>query len=578
LQIRLIGRPAILDNQGQARPIRGLQVWAVLARVLLSRRPVERRSLAADLFPDAQDPLAALRWCLASLRRALDAPQALTGDPIELNLPEGTAVDVLLLGSGNLGDVECNGEFLEGIEPRSSAQFSTWLLIERARIAGLLDERLRQIALDALAARDFERAIRCAQEASARNSYDEGAQILLVRSLVEAGKPGLASAHVEETERRFLAELGERPSSALRAALAPPPRSSATSASAASLRSLIEAGRVAVDAGVPDSGLELLRRAVSDADHAGEQHLKAEALLELGYALVHSVRGHDDEGACTLGEALEVARRSGSGSIAARALCELGYVDALAGRRPSAALHLKAGLEIGTTVGRVAKIHGVTALNLFDWGRLDEGLAAYGLSLSAAVEEQDWRAEIWSHGVAGWGLITANRPHDALQCLDRCLMLLDRSNWIAFRPFPVALRAEARLRLGESPQVVVTELEQAFALSCHLRDPCWEGAVARAIGLCAMASDKLALAAEWMASAHNSCTRETDVFVALLVQIQMDRVELYRRMGQTEQAEWATREVLALAARTHADHQLLRAVGWLKPAAGSPGVTAATSF
>ena len=49
-------------------------------------------------------------------------------------------------------------------------------------------------------------------------------------------------------------------------------------------------------------------------------------------------------------------------------------------------------------------------------------------------------------------------------------------------------------------------------------------------------------------------------------------------MGQTEQAEWATREVLALAARTHADHQLLRAAGWLKPAAGSPGVTAATSF
>lgn len=564
MRIQLIGRPSIVDDLGEPRPVRGLQVWAVLARVLLSRRPLDRRSLAGDLFPEAQDPLAALRWCLASLRQALDAPEALTGDPIQPNLPPGTEVDVFDLTKGDPGTFHWSGEFLEGVEPRSSARFSTWLLIERARIAGLLDERLRHDVLEALAARDFERAISCAQEASARNSFDESAQILLVRSLVEAGQSGPAALHVEETERMFLSELGERPSGALRAALAPPPRPSRTSANAAGLRSLVDAGRAAVHAGVPDSGLELLRRAVIDADDIHESDLMAEALLELGSALVHSVRGQDDEGACALRQALELARRDGNGAFAAQALCELGYVDAMAGRRPSAAEQLKAALEIGASAGRVAKIQGVTAFNLFDWGRFDEGLVEYELALAAAAREQDWRTEIWTLGVAGWGLIAADRPDEALRWIEKCLDQIERSNWISFRPFPIALRAEALLRLGERADVIETELEQAFALSCQLRDPCWEGAVARAIALCAMASNDLSRAGEWLVTAQRSCTRETDVFAALLVQIQMDRAELSQRAGRTSEAERITRDVLALAARTHADHQLQRAMERLK--------------
>lgn len=35
------------------------------------RRPVLRRVLAAEMFGEANDPLAALRWSLADLRRAL---------------------------------------------------------------------------------------------------------------------------------------------------------------------------------------------------------------------------------------------------------------------------------------------------------------------------------------------------------------------------------------------------------------------------------------------------------------------------------------------------------------------------
>ena len=47
-------------------------------------RPVARAQLAELIFGDADDPLGALRWTLAQLRRALGAPDTLRGDPLEL--------------------------------------------------------------------------------------------------------------------------------------------------------------------------------------------------------------------------------------------------------------------------------------------------------------------------------------------------------------------------------------------------------------------------------------------------------------------------------------------------------------
>lgn len=45
--------------------------WALLAVLLLADRPLTGRSLAALLFPDAADPLGALRWTLSQLRTGL---------------------------------------------------------------------------------------------------------------------------------------------------------------------------------------------------------------------------------------------------------------------------------------------------------------------------------------------------------------------------------------------------------------------------------------------------------------------------------------------------------------------------
>jgi DNA-binding SARP family transcriptional activator len=69
-RVRLLGHPRI-ENERQRCPLpRGMKPQALLARVALAERPVGRRELAGQLFGEADDPLGALRWCLADLRRA----------------------------------------------------------------------------------------------------------------------------------------------------------------------------------------------------------------------------------------------------------------------------------------------------------------------------------------------------------------------------------------------------------------------------------------------------------------------------------------------------------------------------
>ena len=85
VRVRLLGPPRFDDGAGQPRqPPRGQKSWALLGRVALSDRPMTRSALAAELFGEADDPLGALRWCLADLRRSCQDPQLLRGDPVTL--------------------------------------------------------------------------------------------------------------------------------------------------------------------------------------------------------------------------------------------------------------------------------------------------------------------------------------------------------------------------------------------------------------------------------------------------------------------------------------------------------------
>ena len=97
LVIQLLGRPRLVIDGAESYRYRSRKSWAVLAFLLMGERPPTRSSLASLLFAEAHDPLRALRWSLAEIRRGLGPGAVLDGDPVRLTLPVGTTVDVDVL-------------------------------------------------------------------------------------------------------------------------------------------------------------------------------------------------------------------------------------------------------------------------------------------------------------------------------------------------------------------------------------------------------------------------------------------------------------------------------------------------
>jgi tetratricopeptide (TPR) repeat protein len=519
--------------------------------------------LAAELFAESVDPLGSLRWCLAALRKALNASDSLVGDPIELRLPPETSVDVWLLEQDAL-PIEDMQPFLSGTDPQCGPGFSTWLLVERERLAAIITGKIRQATLRALALNDHALAIRLAELAIGRDAYDESAHIFLTKALALAGRTDAALAHVETTERLFMEELGVAPSLALRSSA----RLSVASAPGgispeAHVKSLIRSGMAALAAGAPDAGIETLRQAAAQAEKCADFHLHAEATLELGKGLIHSVRGFDDEGAVLLWQCVEIARSRGYAGIAAAGCRELGYVEALAGRRPDADSYLRTALQFAEGPDDLAGVHSIIAFNMIDWGQFVRGLEHYDLSLDQARASGNRRSEIWSLGLGAWGLLAAGRMDEAESWARNCLDLVDDVHWVAFRPWPVAVLGETRLCREGSSASIRTSLEEGFALSCQLRDPCWEAANARSLALSYAAEQRFEVAARWLEEADRRCMRVTDPYVALRVEILATRVEISQKLGRDEDAAVLSREWIGLAARAHMDAHVERAAGFL---------------
>lgn len=567
LQVRLLGPPRIETSDGQTRDIPGRQSWAVLARLLLADGPVPRRELSAELFPDAVDPLGSLRWCLASLRRALGSPELFTGDPVLRELPADIAVDVLALDQGTL-DLASTGELLEGMEPSSGPEFSTWLLVARQQVGARVGALLREETIAALSRGQHERSLLLAELAARRSPYDEGAHVLLVKSLALAGDTDAALAHVVAVEELFRRELGCDPSPALRSAargrVALPPLGVAAAAVASTL---LESGKAALSAGAVDAGLDCLRQAGAQAESAGDDALWGRCLLELGSALVHAAKGFDDEGSVLLEQAVRLATATGDRATAASAHRERGYAEALAGRRPEADSHVAAGLEIaGEDAQLLAGLHAVAGFNLADWGRFPDALARHELALEHARAAGEQRREAWSLGLGAWALLNAGRADEARVWAAQCLVLAQDLQWRSFTPWPLAVLAEVALLDDRPAAGSAADLERAFALSCQLQDPCWEGATGRVLALHHARQGDGEAALRWIVDAGRRAARHADTWVAMVGAILVTEAELRAELGDRTGADRAAREATALAARAQLDALLPRCLAVLRGA------------
>ena len=417
------------------------------------------------------------------------------------------------MASGDADAALARGELLEGVDPGAAAVFDAWLLVERRRFAGMCEAVLRDAALAALAAGVPLDGAALASRALALDAFDESSHELLVRCLARAGEVGAARHQANACEVLFRRELGRAPDPRVRRAAdeegadSPP----AVGDRAAAMGQL-DAGRAALDAGAVEPGVACLRQACVEARGVEDPVRLARALAALGVALVHAVRGRDEEGAAVLHEALALAEATGDLEVAGKVCRELGFVEVQAGRGASAGRWLLRAGRLTNDESERAAVLGVRGMALSDRAHYEAAIALLRESVATAQRCGEIRQAAWSLAILGRALLLRGQLPDAVEVLDGSLALVQGEGWVAFQPFPEALRAEVALR-QDDPDKAAALLDHAFSLGCRLGDPCWEAMAARAMGLVHEAAGERASALACLRDAAVRAVRVADPYV-----------------------------------------------------------------
>ena len=549
--IQLLGVPQVVLHDGTLVVLRGHKVWGLLAYLATHQGAVSRQHLGRLLFEDAEDPLAALRWNLTELRRAL-GPSSLRGETIALDRGSVASIDLDVLRRGESFDgVRLPGigrELLEGMNFSGSPSFEVWLQAERRRMLATSQAVLHEAALARLAAGAGGEAVDLASRLLALDPLDESAQVLLVRCLANAGDGVGAARQAAACRELFLRELGVSPgpalSDALHTATSNPVSRPATGRAGAVAQ--IEAGEAAIGAGVLEAGLQCLRRAIVDADATGDPTLRARARVALGGALVHAARGRDAEGAAALHQALAIGRDAAPQHVAA-ACRELGYVEFLLGRYDRALTWVEQAepLVRGDVAerARVATLHGSI---LSDMANYDAASVQLRQAQAWAEEAADAKQGIYAESMAGRLLVLTGELEEAAAVLERCIGQA-RHMWTAFLPWPQSFRAEVDLLRGRI-DAAADRFEHAFALGCQLADPCWEGIAGRGLGLVAAARGDVEGATDILLDTLQRCGRLPDAYSWGSAYVLDAACAVAIAKGDTRAPAWAD-QLLATSAR-----------------------------
>lgn len=563
--IHLLGTPLLELDRDEIPGPRGWKAWALLAYLLLTRTPTSRDRLAGLLFGDATDPLGALRWNLAELRRALGPSVALGGDPVTLELPADAFVDVRALGSATWVEaVRVPGigrELLEGVDTQAGAAFEAWLLAERRHAGGLSAAVLREAATARLATGSAGQAIELATKLVAFDEFDEEANALLIRAYVADGAGSRAQDHLDATAARFRRELGIEPSAtllnAIQTAALTRPETQPSIQGAAAAESLITAGEAAVGAGVLEPGLEILRRAVAYAHEAGERGLEARALVALGTAFVHGGRGRDGEGAIALHAALRLADETPAPELISEASRELGYIEMKQARYERATTWLERAVAVSPDRGSRAAAMAIQGAVLADQGRTAEGGELLTETAALAAADDKPRLEAWALAFLARGQILREEWDAARASASRSVEICRTTGWIAFLALPQSLLATVELATGRLDEAG-SAFESAFALGCQIGDPCWEGMAARGIGLVHWSRGRADEAIAWLDDARTRCVRIPDAYLWIHAYC-LDALCAAAIQADSTQARAWVGDLETLAARTGMNEMLVRA-------------------
>ncbi len=520
--------------------------------------------MAGELFATADDPMGALRWALAQVRRSLGDPDSFRGDPVEANLGPEIHIDALHLDQLKVGMADLPGQLLEGVDAAWSAEFDAWISVERWRAESQVVGAIRTATMLALSRRDSGLASSFAMELVSRAPLEEASHVLLIRALVASGNSKAANERAAACEELFLRELGVEPGDAVRNALRAeatgPPHGVSLTASALTL---LEAGSTAFDAGAIDAGIEYLRRAVIDAEASNDRQLYGHIQCVLGTALVHGIRGYD-AGSLFLHGAIQSAFHASDPATAATALMELGHVESKSGRRNEAGAFFEQAEDAACDLPELRSgILTYKGINLSDWGRFDEALEVLGESSGFAERFGNPRDRSWAMTFRARALIDLGRHDEAREWLLRALPLALEERWLTFRPLVELFLLDLDRLQGRDATAIRSDLEMVFARCCQLSDPCWEGLAARGIGLTYADAADTDTAYSWFDDAAARCTRVTDTWVWVEACVLDSEIGLATKHGHLDRARQKSRRLLRHAASKQLDHYVNRAQGYL---------------
>ncbi|HEY5696369.1 MAG TPA: BTAD domain-containing putative transcriptional regulator [Acidimicrobiales bacterium] len=563
LAIHLLGRPSINPDVPGGYRLRSRKSWGLLAYLILREHPPSRAQLASLLFAEADDPLRALRWSLSEIRRGLGDGASIEGDPVVLQLPADAMVDVEVVTRGAWADAvalpglgEC---LLEGMAIQDAAGFEAWLLSEQRHVAAATEAILHEAALATMSQGDLRAATDHAVRLVGLNPLDENHQALLIRLYRMAGDGEAALRQHAACRKLFLDELGSAPGPAIAEALREPTETAEPVADEASISAVLEAGAAAVSAGAVEAGVQSLRTAVAMADSADAGRLRVTSRLALGEALIHSWRGQDEEGTAILHMATEVAAAIDEPVLGAEARSELGYVDFLRARYDRAERFFTAAIaEAGDAPTLRAKATGFLGSVASDRADYPLALDLLGDAVDTARAVGDGRREAYLLTMLGRLHLLREELDLAAAHLDDAIDLSEGDRWLSFLPWPQAMRGEVDVARGDTAAGAEV-LAQAFARSCQLGDPCWEGTAARGLALVAEADGETDSAFAQLADARVRCNRLADPYVWLDVHILDAQCLLGLRHGHPETEAWADR-MHDIASRTGMKELVVRAL------------------
>ena len=227
LSIHLLGPPRMERGGSAVDAARGHKAWGLLAYLVRSRVPPSRERVAGLLFPEADDPLRALRWTLSALRTPAGRRRRARR---RSRPPDAAARARSSTSTSSAGDpgrrpsrfpvsaTSCSTGWRSAPARASRCGSRASAVTSRGRPA---PSSIRLRSRCSPAARAPKRRITPPQLVRL-NPYEENAHVLLVRCLRAAGTPRPRRVTSRRAPSSSGASSGIEPTAALRTATAAP--------------------------------------------------------------------------------------------------------------------------------------------------------------------------------------------------------------------------------------------------------------------------------------------------------------------------------------------------------------------